>query len=397
MAMKNKEKLTDALNHSSLFVKRLALKELVKLEKTNQEHLPVVKDIVPLHFASSKSYSLYSPTMCAYIAHRSGAFGIGICDYATLSYSQELKNACKILNIPYACGYRVDGTSIFNDDSTTILYGLGIPVEFEPYYNELFKSVQTQKTKNTLELIEKVNGELKSQGIFVNVKQLQKEAKKRKAIFTEKHVAKNLAENIVDTFGKGKGLLDFIDKYMGIVSCEGETRFLHESENMYFTEDLAKVIYNNYLKPMLKKEETDLSKFVKLNEELGVISSCGLEIKEYNEEELTKIVKVLRKNGFNSVTIRNKLLTEEEYLKIVNFFNENEMLVISLYGVGLPRQHVPTSALDIDYKTSLAVIGNSVSIAYDKKDGLFTNRTISKCPNFEKRLVLFANIGKRGR
>ena len=38
-----------------------------------------------------------------------------------------------------------------------------------------------------------------------------------------------------------------IDKYMGIVSCEGETRFLHESENMYFTEDLAKVIYNSYL------------------------------------------------------------------------------------------------------------------------------------------------------
>ena len=51
--------------------------------------------------------------MCAYIAHRSGAFGVGICDYATLSYSQEFKKACKILNIPYACGYRVDGKSIF--------------------------------------------------------------------------------------------------------------------------------------------------------------------------------------------------------------------------------------------------------------------------------------------
>ena len=184
---------------------------------------------------------------------------------------------------------------------------------------------------------------------------------------------------------------------MGIVSCEGETRFLQESENMYFTEDLAKVIYINYLKPMLKKEETDLSKFIKLNEELGVISSCGLEIKEFNEEELTKIVKVLRKNGFNSVTIRNKLLTEEEYLKIVNFFSENEMLALSMYGVGLPRQHVPTLSQGEDFKASLAVIGNSVSIAYDKKDGLFTNRTISKCPNFEKRLVLFANIGKRER
>ena len=36
-------------------------------------------------------------------------------------------------------------------------------------------------------------------------------------------------------------------------------------------------------------------------------------------------------------------------------------------------------------------------IGGSRKDGLFTNRTISKCPNFEKRLVLFANIGKRER
>ncbi len=395
--MRNKEKLTDALNHNSLHRKRFALKQLVKIEKTNQEHIPVVKNIVPLHFSSFKSYSLYSPTMCAYIAHRSGAFGVGICDYATLSYAQEFKKACEILNSPYTCGYRVDGKPIFDGETKTVLYGLGIPVEFEEYYSELFKIERDKKTKSTLKLIEKVNSNLQGQGITVNVKELQKEAKKHGTIFTEKHVAKNLAENIVDAFGKGKGLLEFIDKYMGIVSCEDETRFLHESENMYFTEDLAKVIYVNYLKPMLDSEDTDLTSFIKLNEKLGVISSCGLEIKEYNEEELTKIVKVLRKNGFESVTIRNKLLSEEDYLKIVKFFNDNEMITISMYGVGLPRQIVPTTALDVDFKSSLAVIGNSVSIAYDKKDGLFTNRTISKCPNLEKRLVLFANIGKRGK
>ena len=156
----------------------------------------------------------------------------------------------------------------------------------------------------------------------------------------------------------------------------------------------------------LLKAEGEKSRFshaylLHFDDERNLKNACKLFAKLFfycaNEEELTKIVKTLRKNGFNSVTIRNKLLTEEEYLKIVNFFSENEMLTISMYGVGLPRQHVPTSALDVDFKSSLAVIGNSVSIAYDKKDGLFTNRTISKCPNFEKRLVLFANIGKRER
>lgn len=394
--MINTEKLTEALNHNYQFVKRLALKKLVKLERTNVERSPIIKNNVPLHFTSFKSYSLYSPTMCAYIAHRSGAFGVGICDYATLSYSQEFKKACEILKIPYTCGYRVDGKSIFGDGET-VLYGYGVPVELESFYTELFNEVRNKKQLATIELIEKVNSDLQGQGITVDLKILQKQAKKQKTIFTEKHVAKNLAEKIVDAFGKGKGLLEFIDKYMGIVSCEGETRFLQESENMYFTEDLAKVIYINYLKPMLKKEDNDLSKFIKLNEELGVISSCGLELKEYNEEELSNIVKILRKNGFNSVTIRNKQLSEDDYLKIVKFLNENEILTISMYGVGLPRQHVPTSSLDVDFRASLAVIGNAVSVAYDKKDGIFTNRTISKCPNFEKRLVLFSNIGRRER
>ena len=148
---------------------------------------------------------------------------------------------------------------------------------------------------------------------------------------------------------------------------------------------------------IVNEELIDLSGFIKLNEELGVITSCGLEIKEYDEETLTSIVKTLRRKGFNSITIRNKELSEEEYLKIVNFFSENEMLTISMYGVGLPRQHVPTTALDVDFKSSLAVIGNAVSVSCDKKDGIFTNRTISKCPNFEKRLVLFSNIGRRER
>ena len=205
--MKNKEKLTDALNHNSLLVRRLALKELLKLEKTHQDLCPIVKDIVPLHFSSFKSYSLYSPTMCAYIAHRSGAFGVGICDYSTLSYSQEFKKACRILSLPYACGYRVDGDPIFEGQDKTVLYGLGIPVEFESYYAELFSEIQTKKMQNTLSLIEKVNANLQGQGIIVNEKQLRKEAKKHKTIFTEKHVAKNLAENIVNTFGKGKGLV----------------------------------------------------------------------------------------------------------------------------------------------------------------------------------------------
>ena len=124
--------------------------------------------------------------MCAYIAHRSGAFGVGICDYGALSYSQEFKKACRILNLPYACGYRVDGDAIFDGQDKTVLYGLGIPVEYESYYAELFNDIQNKKMQSTLSLVEKVNANLQGQGIIVNEKQLRKEAKKTQDYFYRK-------------------------------------------------------------------------------------------------------------------------------------------------------------------------------------------------------------------
>ncbi len=392
--MSNIEKLTDTLNSSSPFFKRKALKKLLKLQKTNSELVPCQKNIIPIHFASSKNYSLYSPTMCAYIAYRSGAFGVGVNDYATLSYMQEFKRACKILNLPYTCGFRVDCKPILNGDKT-VLYSYGIPVEKERAYFEILQNVRKQKFDSSLDLIDKVNSQLNGQGIIIDKNLLIKEAKKRDYLLTEKHVAKNLAEVIVKTFGKGKGLLDFIGEYMGIVSCEGETRFLKESENMYFTEDLAKVIYLNYLKPIIKEDLSNAQDFIKLNDSLGVISSIGLVLDNFDEQELSKVVVKLKEYGFNCVTIRNKLLKEEEYVKIVKFFESHEILTISLYGIGLPRQIVPTNEMEIEFKNSLAIIGNAVSVACDSKDGIFKKETISKCPNFSKRVDLFASIGRR--
>lgn len=392
--MTNIEKLTDALNTDSMFFKRKALKKLLKLQKTNSELVPCQKNIIPIHFSSSKNYSLYSPTMCAYIAYRSGAYGVGVNDYITLSYMQEFKKACKILKLPYTSGFRVDCKPILNNDKT-ILYSYGIPIEKEKAYNEILQSIRNKKFESSLELIDKVNFNLNSQGIKVDKKLLVKESKKRGYLLTEKHIAKNLAEVIVKTFGKGKGLLDFIGEYMGIISCEGETRFLKESENMYFTEDLAKVIYLNYLKPMVKEELMEVKDFISLNDSLGVISSYGLSVETFNEKELKKIAVKLKEYGFNCVTIRNKLLKEEEYIKIVKFFESYEMLTISLYGIGLPRQIVPTNEMEIEFKNSLAIIGNAVSVACDSKDGLFKEETVSKCPNFAKRVDLFASIGRR--
>ncbi len=392
--MSNIEKLTDKLNTGSTFFKRKALKKLLKSQKTNSELVPCKKNIIPIHFSSSKNYSLYSPTMCAYIAYRSGAFGVGVNDYLTLSYMREFKKACNILKLPYTCGFRVDCKAILDNDKT-ILYSYGIPVEREKAYEEILQGIRKQKFESTLTLIDKVNSNLNGQGISVDKKLLIKEAKKRNYLLTEKHVSKNLAENIVKTFGKGKGLLDFIGEYMGIVSCEGETRFLKESENMYFTEDLAKVIYLNYLKPMVNETLALVEDFIKLNESLGVISSYGLAIDGYDEDYLEKIAVKLREYGFNSVTIRNKLLKEEEYLKIVKFFEKYEIITISLYGIGLPRQIVPTNEMEIEFKNSLAIIGNAVSVACDSKDGLFKKETVSKCPNFSKRVDLFASIGRR--
>ncbi len=391
--MINKEKLLEKLEGNGNLSKSVSLKKLLKLEANNPELVPVQKELAPLHFSSNIYYSLYSPTMCAYYAHKSGCFAISINDYATVKCYKELKKACEILSLPYACGYHVECKPLFNEKKA-VLYGYGVAFKDYKNLNEELSFVRVAKKQGLIKTIQNINKTISSYGITIPTKWVIK----NKNSITEKNVAKVFSDILIKKFGKDEALLDFLKTALKIDSCENDLRFLKEQENSYFEEDLAKVLYTKYglLKGKDKKE--DAKKFIKINEKYGVISAYRVQIKNYDEKQLKNIADTLLDNGFNAVTFKCTEIESSELDKIVNYFLDRGIIAISLYKMGLPRQHMPTlEASNQLYLNSLAVIGNAISVNCDSNDGLFGINMINDCENLKKRIEIFSNIvkGKR--
>ena len=345
----------------------------------------------PADRAAFLQTSLYSPTMCAYYAHKSGCFAVAINDYATVKGYKELKKACEILSMPYACGYHIDCKPLFGEKKG-VVYGYG--VAYNDYKNLTLElnDVRTKKQRGIVKIIENVNKFISLYGITIPVKAV---IKGKNNVITEKNVAKVLAEILVKKFGKEEKLLDFLKTVLKIDSCENDLRFIKEQENSYFEEDLAKVIYTKCLLLKSKDKKDDCKKFIEINNKYGVISAYRLEIKNFDEKQLKLYVDTLLEKGFNAVSFKCNDIDKEELDKIVDYFMDRGLLAISLYKLGLPRQLMPimeeSSKL---YLNSLAVIGNAISVNCDKDDGLFGINTINNCESLNKRVELFANIVK---
>ncbi len=389
--MINKEKLLKNLDSKYASVKKSSLKKLIKLESANSELVSSEKELVPINFSTNVCYSLYSPTMCAYSAHKNGCYAVAINDFATLLGYKEFKDACEILNIPYAAGYHIECKPLFNEKKG-VLYGYGVAYKNVKDISCELSEIRLSKKQSIIKTIENINKSIAGYGITIPVKWV---IKNKKQVITEKNLAIEIAHILIKKFGKDDKLLEFLKTALKIDSCETDLRFLKEQENSYFEEDLAKVIYNKYNLLKSREKREDAKKFTKLNSKYGVISAYKVDIKKFEEGALKNIAETLKANGFNAVAFKTQNIEKGDLDRIVDYFLESGLLPISLYRMGLPRQHMPSVEDSSQlFLNGLAVVGNAISVNCDEVDGLFGANTVNNCESLKKRVELFSNIVK---
>ncbi len=393
--MINIEKQIENLNSKSLLKRKIALKNIIKNERELGESFTENK-VIPIHFTSTAYFSQYSPTMCAYIAHRSNCYGVGINDYATLSYNKEFRTACKLLKLKYSCGYHIECEALFGEQRG-IVYGYGIPSEVIDEFSKKIEFYSTKKKQEVISFLSVLNKEIEDLDIKVKLSKLLKDAKKRKGIITEKHLASELAFLLVEKYGKSEKILQILkDKFN--IENEKANLFLSESENAYYVEDLSKILYEKYILNSVKKTMCKVEQIVKLNAEFGVITSYLLPYDTFDEEKWLKAVKLLKDLNVNAITLKASKLSKEDYEKAANLLIGNDVLPIPLNRLGLPRQIIlKEEKIPINFDINLSIIGNTISSSCDVKDSFFGERTIEKFPDIKKRIELFSNIGRIGK
>lgn len=187
------------------------------------------KGYVNNHIHTTYSFSPYSPTKAIWMAYSAGLTTAGIMDHDSISGAREFIEAGKIMKIATTIGVecRVDfsktplkGRRINNPDQHSIAYiGLhGIPHTQINRVKEFFAPYTVERNKRNRQMIQKINDIFKNYNIQVDFDQdvVPLSQYHDGGSITERHLLFALSKKIVQSFGKGQKLVDFLTEDLGI-------------------------------------------------------------------------------------------------------------------------------------------------------------------------------------
>jgi len=405
------ERLIKKLNVRSVFLRKLILGMLKKTEKRDKKYGPDDPESYNFNIRTDYSFSPYNPTMAAFMAYKSGVSVAGICDYGTTAGCQEFFYGCKKLGIIGIGGFDAVLGSEKLGNCTASFFGVcDGDFGFEPLLETFRINCLSRAQKAT----EAINGTLSKYGISIDYeKDVYKFTQsKKKGTVTLKHVFRAVGESIIQKYGKGKNTADFLRNELCLDIDESEYNLLCDHRNVYYIYDLI-VALKKYFKDndCMTVGFPDVKSYTSVADDSGVIAAyhykCKyrwLEIETETEKtvaEFSELLDIIKAEGFNAVCLSVREYSKSALVKYIKAVKDKEMLVVlnekseyphSLFGVDCPeesRAYVEACAF--------AIAGNALSIAECHSDGIFSDKTIIKCPSFEERLNIFASIGKKNK
>ncbi|MDH3982369.1 MAG: PHP domain-containing protein, partial [Kiritimatiellaceae bacterium] len=182
------------------------------------------------HVHSIYSFSPYSPTMVAVKAAEAGLQTVGIMDHDSVSGCAEFLEAAKVVNIASTAGFEMrvnmDGTSVQgrktnNPDEPNVSYIAlhGIPATQFHALEEFLKPMHAARVARDRMEVEKLNVVLAECGaptLDFDADVMAISQAEEGGSITERHILYALALKLIDKFGKGQPLVDFVEEAMEI-------------------------------------------------------------------------------------------------------------------------------------------------------------------------------------
>ena len=258
---------------------------------------------------------------------------------------------------------------------------------------------------------EKINRKLKKFDIFVDFERdvCKKVNTKSGATLTLKHLYMATSEKIIEKYAKGKAVADFLRNTLCLDVEEGSYNLLCDANNPFYVYDLISTLRRNFNSVESGLKPPALEDYLAVATKNSCIVSYEYEapnnwLKNQTESEKTiadfeNTLKELKKEGINTVSINSNNLTEKIVEEFVKVAQKNQMLAIFSRRTEYPRDHFESSAPESSKlyleKCAYAILGNYISVCTNVEDGLFTPKSLNKVDNFEQRLNIYYQIGKK--
>ena len=420
--------LIDALNAANKTERLDALRKLMRLYEDGTLQKPAATNNVNNHIHSTYSFSPYSPAKAAYMAWNSGLTTAGIMDHDSIAGAEEFIEACKIIGIAGTAGFECrcslrgtpfEGKRINNPDQDSVAYLAmhGIPHQNIAKVQAFLTPYREKRNVRNRKMVDNINTLLKNSGLQLSFDEdVEPISMNREGgSITERHILYALSLKIMQKFGPGPAVLDFLSQKLGIEVTGGAREKLLDAENSMYAYYLLGVL-KGHMVEQFYIDATDecphITDFVQLAREIGAISAYAYlgdvgdsvtgdkKTQRFEDAFLDELVDYLAKIGFMAVTYMPTRNTSGQLARLISLCDTHGLFQISGEDINSPFQSFICEALQKPQFAHLitstwALIGHEMAASADAGDGMFSTKTRERMPSLAERVEYFANYARQ--
>lgn len=420
-------RLIDDLNHDDRQIRLQSLELLQALIRQGQIKRPEPGGFVNNHIHTTYSFSPYSPTKAVWMAYNAGLTTAGIMDHDSISGAKEFIRAGQIVGLATTIGVEVrsdfsqtplNGRRINNPDQISVAYVAlhGIPHTQIDKVAAYLAPYRKRRNRRNAAMAARLNIGLAKYGIKVDFAKdiVPLSRAKEGGSITERHILYALSLKLIDRFGKGAKLVDFLKSKLKLNFSSKLEGYLLDADNPYYTYDLLGVLKSDLVEQFYlpaADECPPITEIVDLANEIGCILAYAYlgdvgesvtgdkKAQKFEDDYLDLLFDVLTDLGFNAVTYMPSRNTLEQLLRVKELCRKHNLFEISGEDINTPRQSFICEALARPEFRNLvdstwALIGHEIAATENLKQAFFAPETAAKYPDLAERIEVYKAIGQ---
>ena len=379
------------------------------------------------HIHTTYSFSPYSPTKAVYMAWDAGLATSGIMDHDTVAGAYEFIDASKIVNmlstVGFECRCQTKGTPLHNrrtnnpDQVTnTYLAMHGIPYMHIKTAHDFLSPYRKNRDTRNKKMVEKLNAVKGLEKINLDYEKDVRPISMYSdgGTVTERHIIFALSLKLEKTYGRGKGMVDFLSMSLGIeVTGKNLSQLLDETNELYPYTILnilkSSLVSKFYIEAV--DECPPIYDFLKLGEEIGGITSYPYlgditdsvtgdkSAQTFEDSYLDELFEWLKEAGFKAISYMPTRNTIAQLRRVIGLCKQYGFFQISGEDINSPYQSFICEALLKDefkhlISSTYALIGHEISAVENIEGGMFSDTWSRKIPDLDERINHFAQIGQ---
>jgi hypothetical protein len=379
------------------------------------------------HVHTTYSFSPYSPSCAVYKAYEAGLKTVGIVDHDSVSGAREFLEAADAIGIlpTVGCECRVDMTATRlgmrrcnNPDQEGVAYVAlhGIPHQMIDEVDKFFAPLRKYREDRDRKMTDRINTIMKSYSVALDydrdVRPLSMAAEGGSV--TERHLLFALAKKLMERFGMGQKLVDFLEKDMGETVPAKIRGYLLDGGNVNYAYDLLGFLKSGLISEVYipaSDECPPVADYIALAKRTGAIAAYAYlgdvgdsvtgdkKAQKFEDDWLPELFEMLDETGFDAVTYMPSRNTKEQLRRVRGLCKEHGLFQISGEDINSPRQSfVCLAQRDPEYAdlydSTFALIGSEqrATAAGSPDAAMFSEASKAQWPDLAARVKVFGQV-----